>query len=265
MEEEIEETIPFLDTLIHREDTSASFSVYRKPTHKDDYVHFFSGHDMRTKRGIVIGFYLRALRICDSDFLEGEINYINESFEKLMYPATVLKECQRKARSIHQRKDKKMKPDLYVVGPPNEGAEHIQKSMGRSVSIISKCGTRILDITRKRKPTVPTSTSVVYEIPCGDCPKVYVGETHLGLEKRLQDHRRDLKRNVETNALVKHRESTSHRINLTGARVIESCPNKSMRRLKESVHIALTNNFNIQKSSHKISKFVCQCIGDGIT
>ena len=58
MEEEVDETIPFLDTLIHRRDTCAIFSVFRKPTHKDDYVHFLSGHDLRTKRGIVIGFYL---------------------------------------------------------------------------------------------------------------------------------------------------------------------------------------------------------------
>ena len=220
---------------------------------------------MRTKRGIVIGFYLRALRICDPEFLESEINYIKHSFQKLMYPATVLKECLLKAQSINQRKEKEKKPDLYVVGPPNEGAEHIQKSMGRSVSIISKCGNRILDTTRQRKPKVPNNTSIVYQIPCGDCPKVYVGETHLGLEKRLQGHKSDLRRNEESNALVKHRESTSHRINIAGARVLEACPNKSMRKLKESVHIGLTNNFNIQKCSHKISKFVYGCIGKGLT
>merc|ERR1711942_318289 len=55
-------SLPFLDILIHKHDTGLLYSVYRKPTNKDDFIHFFSHHNSRIKSSIVIGSYLRALR-----------------------------------------------------------------------------------------------------------------------------------------------------------------------------------------------------------
>ena len=70
VENENERKIPFLDTLLMRSGSGLKFLVYRKPTNKQDYVHFWSGHSERVKSGIVIGFFLRAFRICSEDFLE---------------------------------------------------------------------------------------------------------------------------------------------------------------------------------------------------
>ena len=266
MEEEVDGKIPFLDTMIHREKTEVKLSVYRKLTNKDDYIHYFSGHDIKTKRGIVIGFYLRALRICDDDFLKDEIKYINDAFSRLRYPNTLLKECLNKARKIRQNSCAKAKPDLYVVTPPNDGAQHIQKSVGKKIAIISKCGSRIMDITRKKQKTTGNENSLVYEVPCKDCDLVYIGETHIGLKKRMGYHIRDLRHSTISNALVKHREATSHRINTSEARILESqIPNRTLRVLKESVHIGLKKNFNIQKCSHRISQYVSSCIGQNAT
>ena len=64
MEKERQGTIPFLDTEIIRSENQLKLKVYRKPTNREDHVHFFSGHSERVKRGIVLGFFLRALRIC---------------------------------------------------------------------------------------------------------------------------------------------------------------------------------------------------------
>ena len=86
MEEEHDYSLPFLDTRIHRRENNAAFSVYRKPTNKDDFIHFFSGHNERTKSGVVIGFFLRALRICDDEFLNEEVEYISGAFRHLCYP-----------------------------------------------------------------------------------------------------------------------------------------------------------------------------------
>ena len=64
VENELEKKLPFLDTLIRRRDDGIRFSVYRKPTNRDDYIHYLSAHSERTKSGVVIGFFLRALRVC---------------------------------------------------------------------------------------------------------------------------------------------------------------------------------------------------------
>ena len=93
MEEESDGTIPFLDTLIHRKEEHATFGVYRKPTNMDDFIHFLSGHDSRTKSGVVIGFYLRALRICHTEFLDRELSHIKEAFRRLLYPAGFIEKC----------------------------------------------------------------------------------------------------------------------------------------------------------------------------
>ena len=59
VEIEEENQIPFLDTLLHRRDDDVRFSVYRKPTNRHDFIHYFSAHNEKTKRGVVTGFLLR--------------------------------------------------------------------------------------------------------------------------------------------------------------------------------------------------------------
>ena len=47
-EKEQDNKLPFLDTLVHREDTGAlKLTVYRKPTHTDQYLDFESHHPVQ--------------------------------------------------------------------------------------------------------------------------------------------------------------------------------------------------------------------------
>ena len=72
LEKEKDGSNAFLDTVIIR-GARPKFKVYRKPTNKESYVHFYSRHNDRVKSGIVLGFFLRAFRICSSDFIDDEI------------------------------------------------------------------------------------------------------------------------------------------------------------------------------------------------
>ena len=86
IELEEERKLAFLDTCIIRTNTCFKFKVHRKPTNRGDYVHFYSAHSERVKIGIVIGFFLRAFRVCDKEYLNDEIEHIYEAFERLKYP-----------------------------------------------------------------------------------------------------------------------------------------------------------------------------------
>ena len=61
MEIEKDNTIPFLDTSVTRDsDGLLTTSVYRKPTHTDQYLAYDSHHPQSVKRGIVKCLYDRA-------------------------------------------------------------------------------------------------------------------------------------------------------------------------------------------------------------
>ena len=63
VEQEEDGTLPFLDTLLRRrEDGSLDVSVYRKPTHTDQYLHFESHHPTHVKRRVVRCLHDRARR-----------------------------------------------------------------------------------------------------------------------------------------------------------------------------------------------------------
>ena len=81
-ESEYNSTQPFLDILLIRNINKLEFKVYRKPTWKNDHIHFYSHYNNSTKRDIIIGFYLRALRICSSKYLNDEFIHIENSFLK---------------------------------------------------------------------------------------------------------------------------------------------------------------------------------------
>ena len=119
MEEEYDEKLPFLDMVLPRDGNNLKFSVYRKPTHRDDFIHYFSAHDARTKSGTVIGFYPRALRICDAEFLNNELDYIAKAFRNLYYPKNFIQGYLAKAMAIRRRpksKDKVKEETLCVNG-----------------------------------------------------------------------------------------------------------------------------------------------------
>ena len=51
IEKETAGQLPFLDVVIIRNGPAVKFKVYRKPTSREDYIHFYLGHHMRYKGG----------------------------------------------------------------------------------------------------------------------------------------------------------------------------------------------------------------------
>ena len=117
LEKEQDAQLPFLDASILRTENNFKFKVFRKPTNKEDYVHFYSAHADRVKIGIVIGFFLRALRICDDDYLQEEIQHIYETFERLKYPKGFLIQQRKKAEEIIKKKNRRNKTRSVLTSP----------------------------------------------------------------------------------------------------------------------------------------------------
>ena len=55
------------------------------------------------KEQVVVGFYLRALRICSPRFLDAELDYVTATFKRLMYPTGLLVQLLKRAKHIRSR------------------------------------------------------------------------------------------------------------------------------------------------------------------
>ena len=81
-------------------------------------------------------------------------------------------------------------------------------------------------------------TGVVYQIPCSDCPKVYIGQSGRSLKHQLSEHRRALQDgDVAASALAEPTWSTGHHVDLSKAEVVDTQPFVTTQCLLESWHI----------------------------
>ena len=111
-----ENKISFLDILIHNLETCVKFDIFRKKTHSESYLHYFSYASEKIKLGIAQSLFLRALRICSPDFLDSEIDHVKNVLTKLAYPKKVLKLALLKARKVRfsSNIDKPLRENLQL-------------------------------------------------------------------------------------------------------------------------------------------------------
>ena len=56
----------------------------------------------------------------------------------------------------------------------------------------------------KQKMPEEKKKEVVYQVPCKDCPKVYIGETKRTLKIRISEHKQAVKKGGEKNGIAVH-------------------------------------------------------------
>ena len=94
-------SLPFLDVMLEYINGNFKTKVYRKATHTNSYIHYFSHHSLEIKKEVITGLFLRAFRLCAPSCLEDELNFIRSCFSKLAYPMWIIDESLKKARKIY--------------------------------------------------------------------------------------------------------------------------------------------------------------------
>ena len=236
---------------------AVKFTVYRKVTNKEDYVHFLSAHNERVKSGIVIGFFFRAFRICSEDFLQEELEHIFVTFDRLHYPKGFLLRMKKKAEEIRRRtaeekrkrKQDEKKRGRYISIPNSTHADSISRQLRSNGSNVTTVSGRKVEYLTRTKPEIKESDSVVYKIPCsGPCNKSYIGETGRGLNTRLKEHKRDVRNHNRSNAIVLHIEKCQNLPDWNSAHVIEKGMSKSVRKALEAAHMYMLPRYSKRKA-----------------
>ena len=99
IELEVEGKLPFLDTIIIKSSNGFKFKVYRKATHVNSYIHFYSNHHDTIKKSVFSGMFLRALRICDPEYIDEEVTEIRTIALNFCYAKQFIDKCWIQAKS----------------------------------------------------------------------------------------------------------------------------------------------------------------------
>ena len=243
---EVEEngTLPFLDILLHNKGDHLLYSVFRKKTHKNDLIHFYSHHHNKIKSGLVIGSYLRAFRICSPQFLQDELTYIHNTYKSLQYPHYFIQRAKNKAFQIHNKNKATNTlplpsfPNRPIILPNNQTSASLQEIQSKiGLRIVNTTSRTIRQILHRPAKSISPSESGIYEVPCSSCSKCYVGETSRSLSKRLYEHQRAIILSDLRNALVQHQEEFGHDPDFEKAKLLMTIHGKRSRQLYEAAFI----------------------------
>ena len=207
--------------------------------------------------GVLIGFYLRALRICSPEHLTNELRTIETCFNDLKYPRNFLTRAKKKAQTIHGKhtpKEQNTKDKIFL--PTNPRTTALKHNMSSTYNIITKTSRTIKHIVRRSK--TPTHTGSIYRVPCNDCDKEYIGETGRNLDTRIHEHKRALRIDDPLNAIAQHRSAQNHQINFQDAAPIHREDNIRRRKLIEAATISQYKTFEQRPGSVRIESHLAR-------
>ena len=97
-------TLPFLDVLvIPQPDGSLSTALYRKPTHKGQYLQWDNHHAISAKYSVISTLFHRAKEVCSTkQHLEKEQDYIKQALTACKYPKWALNRAHKKTM-VHKQ------------------------------------------------------------------------------------------------------------------------------------------------------------------
>ncbi|XP_046562355.1 uncharacterized protein LOC124271301 [Haliotis rubra] len=133
METEQNRQLPFLDVALQSTDKGLVTSVYRKPSHTDQYINYNSCHHPQIKQAIIATLTRRAKLICHPDNLNSEIDYLKRTFTALNgYPARLVS---RTITKTLESSEPRLKPEpspiritIPYVGPVSHQIARLIKS-----------------------------------------------------------------------------------------------------------------------------------------
>ena len=240
-EEESEGKLPFLDTLVRKDaEGFLHTSVYRKPTHTNQLLHFDSHHPLHQKIGVVKTLTRRAMNVSsDDDSLNTEKKVLKEAFQGCGYPDWAIRSG--KALNIHQERQNQEDYKGYVSIPYVKGVSEPISRILSSVGVqaaMKPCNTLKQALVRpKDRDRDEDKAGVVYQISCKDCPAKYIGQTGRHLGERLKEHRKSTERgNHLESGVAEHVVLTAHTIDWS-PKILDQDLNQRRRLVREAVCI----------------------------
>jgi hypothetical protein len=266
IETEKEKCLPFLDTLIIKNENKLNFKVYRKPTHSNMYVHSFSNHSDKIKKGAINSIFLRAYKICNATYLKQEINFIFDTFRKLGYDNNFIQQAHLKARKLFYvgRNNTAAKQfEKTIVLPSICENNYVKKLFPKNVRIVYSNNATTQNFLRNSITKQISNDAGIYSIKCKDCPKYYIGESD-NIDRRLMQHKSNIKNCDPRNPIFKHISEENHRVSINDNIRLHNIKHTQTRKLYESLLIQKVPNMNVYQASFQVDNFLCEFLSNKV-
>ena len=136
--------------LLGREDDSLDVSIYRKPMHTDQYLHFESHHPTHMKRGVVRCHHNRAREIISTqDNPQKEVDHLARVLKQNGYPAKFIHNAsapptqETTDTNSHDEEQEEEKGPLVVIPYVAGMSEDIRHVCKLNIRIVYKSGQTI--------------------------------------------------------------------------------------------------------------------------
>ena len=266
-EDEEEGKLAFLDTnTVRMEDGSMKVTIYRKPTHTDQYLSFASNHPLQHKRGVVRTLLHRADHVVtEEEDRTREKEHVKQALSKCGYPRWLLNmETQPNTVDNTPETEKKESTRKCSVALPyvkglSEELRRVFRDYGCNAFHKPRNTLRQLLCAPKDPAKNEDKTGVVYMINCeGEgkdtpCTSTYIGETARSLKARAAEHRRPSSTTSEVSQHLHLNGRPKHHVSLDKIKILDRDDDWLKRGIKESIYIrALKPDLNRDGGRHHL-------------
>ena len=229
--------ITMLDTEITRTPSGKmTFTVYRKPTHTDQYLQFDSNQPLQHKLGVIKTLYHRCNTICTTQENKlREIEHLQKVLSISGYTRSAWVTATRPKRKIATppKKERNTKGSITLpyVGNMSNAIARIIRKAGVQVHLRPHNTVRSHLVHPKDKIKKEDKAGVVYHIQCSECDSHYIEETERKLKKRIQEHHRS------SSPVGHHTQEFQHSFSETEVAVLHQESDWFRRGVAEAIHI----------------------------
>ena len=251
-EEESKCKIPFLDTMVERKERTVTTTVYRKPTHTDRYLHFLSHHHGKQLLSTICSLRDRAHNVCGKSERGRELSHLTGVFHTNGYPKPLVRRTLSRTPPSSSKEECRVKneddddnteieqPKILCLPYIKGVSEKIERGCRQlGVRAVFKSGHKLRQSLMRVKTAIKDEEKkgVVYELPCGKCEQVYIGETGRNLKERLKEHQYAVKKENPKNGIAAHACQQHHEVNWDEAKVRCREQHYWKRKVLEAIHI----------------------------
>ena len=239
--------LPFLDIQIQNNGTgSYTFKIYRKEAITNVQIHPSSSVNPSTVYGVFKGFLARARRICSSDHLDEEIEFLVTMFVENGHDRSRLMDIVNHPSTNRPEQTTEMKSTVRLPWIPKIGPRLRSVFKKHGVKVVFHSGPSLQNILSRHKCKLPcNSRPGVYKLTCG-CSSIYVGETKKRIATRAKEHEKDIfDGNWSSSGAAEHSKTCTEQFDWTATETLAVCDRWRSRKIREAIEIRRHRRDNI--------------------